>query len=354
MDSRAGSAMAADVFLDPPLCFADKNVVGIRMRPVALPSSEEYIDIAIVGRKNERGILVSLAGSNDDSANVVNKQTATEGNGSYGLTFVGEGQQRALQELDKKSFVTPLRNLCVDFGCFGAATVPPNDNEKDVTLLCENVMVSTADDNKDVTPLPAYEEEKKSANFRGCGPRDKSVVSEKNAEEDFYNPRAREPVLQGDFNIVKNRDRGDRGNRGYGGFDDEIRQGSDRDIPSRDDEVDNWCTMKKSMPPPRDQPKRCRYNENTSYRDPGLDSDRWGKKESFTDDQFERPRFSLNLRTTSDPVLNHVGADGTPRLARDNPFGKARPQEEKNRSKKKEEWRATILQASYFQKQILR
>ncbi|GLJ40123.1 hypothetical protein SUGI_0821960 [Cryptomeria japonica] len=162
-------------------------------------------------------------------------------------------------------------------------------------------------------------------------------------------------------------DRGDRGSRGYGGFDDERRQGSDRDMPSRADEADNWGTTKKSMPPPGDQPERRRYNgdryegiggggskadevENwgsgkkftpsgppserrsmgfgSSYRDPGLDSDRWGKKESFTDDRSERPRLSLNPRTIADPVLNHALEDGAPRSARPNPFGKARPREE--------------------------
>lgn len=162
-------------------------------------------------------------------------------------------------------------------------------------------------------------------------------------------------------------DRGDRGSRGYGGFDDERRQGSDRDMPSRADEADNWATTKKSMPPPGDLPERRRYNGDryegiggrgskadetdnwgadkkftpsgpssdrrsmgfgSSYKDPGLDSDRWGKRDSFADERSERPRLHLNPRSTADPVLNPVVDDGAPRPARSNPFGQARPREE--------------------------
>ncbi|KAH9315606.1 hypothetical protein KI387_024233 [Taxus chinensis] len=174
----------------------------------------------------------------------------------------------------------------------------------------------------------------------------------------------------GRSNRFENRDRGDRGSRGYGGFDDERKQTTDRDMPSRADESDNWGTMKKSMPPPGDQFERRRFDGDryegigggggsradeadnwgtgkksafsaappdrrsmgfgSSYREPGMDADRWGKKESYRDERpGDRPRLVLNPpRNASDPVSSQVVDEGAPKSVKPNPFGLARPREE--------------------------
>lgn len=195
----------------------------------------------------------------------------------------------------------------------------------------------------------------------------------------------------------RNRDRAafgsgrDEGRKGYGGFDDDRRQGQqsrgggDRDMPSRADEADNWGSAKKSLPPmsspgssferrrydgdrfeggskgfdggsrgfdggsradeadnwgsgktfvPSAPPDRKSMGFGSSYN-PASDSDRWGSRSSFKesnrdDDRLaERPRLVLNPpRAAALPALSPGVDSDAPKTTKPSPFGSARPREE--------------------------
>lgn len=200
----------------------------------------------------------------------------------------------------------------------------------------------------------------------------------------------------------RNRDRGafgsgrDEGRKGYGGFDEERRGGGDRDMPSRADEVDNWGSAKKSLPPmsssgssferrrydgdrfeggsrgfdggsrgfdggsradevdnwgsgksfvPSAPPDRKSMGFGSSYS-PASDSDRWGGnrssfRESNRDDDRlgERPRLVLNPpRAAASPALSPVVDSDASKTTKPSPFGSARPREEVL-AEKNPEWR---------------
>lgn len=205
----------------------------------------------------------------------------------------------------------------------------------------------------------------------------------------------------------RNRDRGafgsgrDEGRKGYGGFEEDRRQGQqsrgggDRDMPSRADEVDNWGSAKKSLPPmsssgssferrrydgdrfeggsrgfdggsrgfeggsraddsdswgsgknfvPSAPPDRKSMGFGSSYS-PASESDRWGSRgprESNRDDDrlSERPRLVLNppRAAVSSPVLSPAVESDAPKTTKANPFGSARPREEVL-AEKNPEWR---------------
>ncbi|XP_061375756.1 eukaryotic translation initiation factor 4B2-like isoform X2 [Gastrolobium bilobum] len=144
---------------------------------------------------------------------------------------------------------------------------------------------------------------------------------------------------------------GGGGRRSYGGFDEERRGGpppsrvSDFDQPSRADEVDNWASVKKSLPV-FDSGRQNRYGSGSlgggsgsradgvdnwglgkkpiparsstfgsGFRDSGSEPDRWTRFERDSD--RERPRLEL------DPPRGEVSV-----VVKPNPFGAARPREE--------------------------
>ncbi|KAF8408326.1 hypothetical protein HHK36_007475 [Tetracentron sinense] len=138
------------------------------------------------------------------------------------------------------------------------------------------------------------------------------------------------------------------GRRSNGGFDDERRTPSSRSVdfdqPSRADEVENWATEKKSLPPASmDSGRHDRYSGSradevgnwavgknplpgrstvfvSGFRDSAPDSDRWSRGGSRDTDR-ERPRLVLDPpRALNEPV--------TVRATRASPFGAARPREE--------------------------
>ncbi|XP_077229887.1 eukaryotic translation initiation factor 4B2-like [Tasmannia lanceolata] len=154
---------------------------------------------------------------------------------------------------------------------------------------------------------------------------------------------------------------GGGGRRSYGGFDEERRERapprvSDFDQPSRADGVDNWASVKKSVPVvSMDSGRNDRYaslgggsradevdnwaagkkpiqarstsfgsgfrDSSSGFRDSGSDSDRWSRGSGLRDGDKERPRIVLNP-PRGDGVFNEVVR------TRASPFGVARPREE--------------------------
>ncbi|GAB4829261.1 hypothetical protein Ancab_018927 [Ancistrocladus abbreviatus] len=153
------------------------------------------------------------------------------------------------------------------------------------------------------------------------------------------------------------------GRRSHGGFDDDRRvpprRASDFDAqPSRADEVDNWASAKKSLPPPMaDTGTVNRYSSfgggsradeadnwasgkklmqpppgrssafGSGFRDSGFDSDRWRRGDVRQSDAVGRPRLVL------DPPKGDGAAVAEPaqvvvKTNKPNPFGAARPREE--------------------------
>jgi len=162
------------------------------------------------------------------------------------------------------------------------------------------------------------------------------------------------------------------GRRSYGGFDDERRAPSSRVSefePSRADEVDNWASVKKSLPSfdsGRQNQNQNRYGGSggggfgggeskadgvdnwavgkkplpvRSYggsRDSGMEPDRWARGSAVepdrwargaprdTEQQQQRPRLVL------DPRKGDGSVDESPvvKTNKPNPFGAARPREE--------------------------
>eukprot|EP00252_Welwitschia_mirabilis_P025140 TRINITY_DN7737_c0_g2_i1.p1 TRINITY_DN7737_c0_g2~~TRINITY_DN7737_c0_g2_i1.p1 ORF type:complete len:584 (-),score=75.33 TRINITY_DN7737_c0_g2_i1:315-1850(-) len=100
-------------------------------------------------------------------------------------------------------------------------------------------------------------------------------------------------------------------------------EGDRFDSGSRADDVDNWGSVKKftpGVPPPSD---RRSMGFGSSYRDPRGDSFR--RDESFSQPASERPKLVLNPRT----VPLGSGSDSpAPTSNRPSPFGSARPREE--------------------------
>ncbi|KAK2438471.1 eukaryotic translation initiation factor 4B2 [Trifolium repens] len=161
------------------------------------------------------------------------------------------------------------------------------------------------------------------------------------------------------------------GRRSYGGFDDERRapnsRVSDFDQPSRADEVDNWASVKKTLPS-FDSGRQNRYgggggggggggfggeskadgvdnwavgkkplpvrSSGYGYRDSGTEPDRWSRGSAVEPDRWargapreteqQRPRLVLDPRK-SDGSVNEAPVVKT---NKPNPFGAARPREE--------------------------
>ncbi|KAK7318667.1 hypothetical protein RJT34_03372 [Clitoria ternatea] len=151
------------------------------------------------------------------------------------------------------------------------------------------------------------------------------------------------------------------GRRSYGGFDDERRGPASRvsefDQPSRADEVDNWASVKKSLPS-FDSGRKNRYSSigsggggfgaasradgvdnwavgkkpvstrsstfGSGFRDSGVEPDRWTRgapRDAPLD--VERPRLVL------DPPRGEGSVNEAPaKTNRPNPFGAARPRED--------------------------
>ncbi|GMH01554.1 hypothetical protein Nepgr_003393 [Nepenthes gracilis] len=146
--------------------------------------------------------------------------------------------------------------------------------------------------------------------------------------------------------------------RSYGGFDDDRRgpprRAPDFDVqPSRADEVDNWASAKKSLPPPMtDTGRSNRYGSlgggsraddvdnwasgkktlvpparsntfGSGFRDSRFDSDRWRRGDGRENDTG-RPRLVL------DPPKGNSAVNELPvvKTNKPNPFGEARPREE--------------------------
>ena len=155
------------------------------------------------------------------------------------------------------------------------------------------------------------------------------------------------------------------GRRSYGGLDDERRTPNSRvsefDQPSRADEVDNWASVKKSLPS-FDSGRQNRYSgssggggfggeskadgvdnwavgkkplpvRSSGYRDSGMEPDRWSRGSAVEPDRWsrgpqrdieqQRPRLVLDPRK-GDGAVNEVPA----KTNKPNPFGAARPREE--------------------------
>ncbi|KAJ1405338.1 Plant specific eukaryotic initiation factor 4B [Sesbania bispinosa] len=157
------------------------------------------------------------------------------------------------------------------------------------------------------------------------------------------------------------------GRRSYSGFDDERRGPNSRvselDQPSRADEVDNWASVKKSLPS-LDSGRQNRFSggsgggfggasradgvdnwavgkkpvparssgyrdsgfrdsgfRDSGYRDSGVEPDRWSRGPSR---EMERPRLVLDPPRGGDGSVNEAPA----RTNRPNPFGAARPREQ--------------------------
>ncbi|XP_054806458.1 eukaryotic translation initiation factor 4B2 [Prosopis cineraria] len=141
------------------------------------------------------------------------------------------------------------------------------------------------------------------------------------------------------------------GRRSYGGFDEERRgptsRVSDYDQPSRADEVDNWASVKKSLPS-FDSGRQNRYGSlgggsradekdnwsvgktplrarsstfGTGFRDSGMEPDHWTRGPS-RDSERERRRLILDPPKGNAPVNEPVKTNKT------NPFGAAKPREE--------------------------
>ncbi|TKY60229.1 argonaute 2 [Spatholobus suberectus] len=154
---------------------------------------------------------------------------------------------------------------------------------------------------------------------------------------------------------------GGGGRRSYGGgFDDERRgpnpRVSELDQPSRADEVDNWASVKKTLPS-FDSGRQNRYgggggggfggasradgvdnwavgkkpvtpvrssNFGSGFRDSGVEPDRWTRGGPLREiERMERPRLVL------DPLRGDGSVNEAPaRANKANPFGTARPREE--------------------------
>lgn len=141
------------------------------------------------------------------------------------------------------------------------------------------------------------------------------------------------------------------GRRSYGGFDEERRGPSSRvsdfDQPSRADEVDNWASVKKSLPS-FDSGRQNRYGSlgggsradekdnwfvgkkplparsspfGSGFRDSGVEPDRWARG-TLRDSERERPRLTLDP-PKGDALVNEPVKTNKP-----SPFGAARPREE--------------------------
>lgn len=143
------------------------------------------------------------------------------------------------------------------------------------------------------------------------------------------------------------------GRRSYGGFDDDRRAPNSRvselDQPSRADEVDNWASVKKSLPS-LDSGRQNRYGggggggfggaskadgvdnwavgkkplaaRSSGYRDSGgVEPDRWSRGAPR---DIERPRLVLDPPRGDGPVSEAPPA----KTNKPNPFGAARPREE--------------------------
>ncbi|KAK4264961.1 hypothetical protein QN277_026073 [Acacia crassicarpa] len=142
------------------------------------------------------------------------------------------------------------------------------------------------------------------------------------------------------------------GRRSYGGFDEERRgppsRVSDYDQPSRADEVDNWASVKKSLPS-LDSGRQNRYGSlggggsradekdnwsvgkkpfparspgfGSGFRDSDVEPDRWTRGPP-RDNERERPRLML------DPPKGNASVNEPVKTNRASPFGAARPREE--------------------------
>jgi hypothetical protein len=158
------------------------------------------------------------------------------------------------------------------------------------------------------------------------------------------------------------------GRRSYGGFDDERRapnsRVSDFDQPSRADEVDNWASVKKTLPS-FDSGRQNRYggggggvggggeskadgvdnwavgkkplpvrSSGYGYRDSGTEPDRWSRGSAVEPDRWARgaPRETEQQRPrlVLDPRKNDGSVNEAPvvKTNKPNPFGAARPREE--------------------------
>ncbi|XP_019435047.1 PREDICTED: eukaryotic translation initiation factor 4B2-like [Lupinus angustifolius] len=163
------------------------------------------------------------------------------------------------------------------------------------------------------------------------------------------------------------------GRRSYGGFDEEPRRGnnsrvSELDQPSRADGVDNWASVKKSLPS-FDSGRQNRYdslggggggdrdggfgggsradgvdnwavgkkpvparssnfgpsNYGSGFRDSGVEPDRWTRGSPLPQrEERERPRLVLDPRKSGDDSVNEAPA----KTNKTNPFGAARPRED--------------------------
>ncbi|GAU35940.1 hypothetical protein TSUD_69720 [Trifolium subterraneum] len=162
------------------------------------------------------------------------------------------------------------------------------------------------------------------------------------------------------------------GRRSYGGFDDERRAPNSRvsefDQPSRADEVDNWASVKKTLPS-FDSGRQNRYgggggggggggfggeskadgvdnwavgkkplpvrSSGYGYRDSGMEPDRWSRGSAVEPDRWsrgapreteqqQRPRLVLDPRK-GDGSVNEAAVV---KSNKPNPFGAARPREE--------------------------
>ncbi|KAL9329638.1 hypothetical protein ACSQ67_004641 [Phaseolus vulgaris] len=131
---------------------------------------------------------------------------------------------------------------------------------------------------------------------------------------------------------------GGGGRRSYGGFDEERRgpnpRVSELDQPSRADEVDNWASVKKSVPASdgvdnwavgkKPVPVRS-SNFGSGFRDSGVEPDRWSRGGPPREtERMERPRLVLDPPRV-DGSVNEAPVKAT---NKGNPFGAARPREE--------------------------